>query len=36
MTDWVFEGSVEVMRIVLDAEEARIERERQEQHQDEE
>lgn len=26
MTDWVFEGSVEVMRIVLDAEEARIER----------
>lgn len=37
VTDWVFEGSVEVMRIVLDAEEARIERERQEQqHQYEE
>lgn len=35
MTDWVFEGSVEVMRIVLDAEVARAERQEQ-QHQDEE
>lgn len=33
MTDAYFEASIEVMRIVLDAEEERIERERQEQQQ---